>query len=269
MFIFLDTETTGTEEADRLCQLAYKTSDGKIEVDELFHPGRKIEIEAMCVHHITDEMVADKPSFKDSPTKKELTALLSDDSNYVVAHNAKFDIAMLNKEGIFTDNVICSLKIARYLDSEGKFEKYNLQYLRYRMKLNIQAIAHDAFGDILVLEQVFYRIYFGFYFEYFPDEKLKQSIENSIEMAKGELPKQILYKFFFKEASEKAPETIDLINKKMVEISKKPSLLRKMFFGKHKGELLEKIPKDYLSWLASKGDLDEDLEYTVNYYLNS
>jgi len=28
MFIFLDTETTGTDEDDRLCQIAFKTKKG-------------------------------------------------------------------------------------------------------------------------------------------------------------------------------------------------------------------------------------------------
>jgi exodeoxyribonuclease X len=37
MFIFLDTETTGTEEKDRMCQLAYKIETSAI-VNELFKP---------------------------------------------------------------------------------------------------------------------------------------------------------------------------------------------------------------------------------------
>lgn len=56
MFIFLDTETTGTGADDRLCQLAFKTGQGTI-VNQLFNPGRPIAIEAMAVHHITNEMV--------------------------------------------------------------------------------------------------------------------------------------------------------------------------------------------------------------------
>ena len=35
MFIFLDTETTGTGEEDRLCQIIFKTKTGLI-VNELF-----------------------------------------------------------------------------------------------------------------------------------------------------------------------------------------------------------------------------------------
>ncbi len=46
MFIFLDTETTGTEKEDRLCQLAYKLETGEI-VNELLKPPLPISIIAM------------------------------------------------------------------------------------------------------------------------------------------------------------------------------------------------------------------------------
>ena len=81
MFIFLDTETTGTEKEDRLCQLAYKTEKGEI-INQLFKPPLPIAIEPMCVHHITNEMVADKPAFKGSPGYQKLVGLLSDDKIY-------------------------------------------------------------------------------------------------------------------------------------------------------------------------------------------
>ena len=54
----------------------------------------------------------------------------------------------------------------------------------------------------------------------------------------------------------------------MVEVSNKPVLYRRMPFGKHKGLKMEKVPTDYLQWLAKK-DLDEDLRYSVAHYLNS
>jgi len=52
MFVFLDTETTGTDEDNRLCQIAFKTEAGLI-VNELFNPGKPISIQAMSIHHIT------------------------------------------------------------------------------------------------------------------------------------------------------------------------------------------------------------------------
>ena len=157
MYIFLDTETTGTGPDDRLCQIAFKTDDGRV-VDELFNPGRPIAIEAMAVHHITNEMVKDKPLFKGSPACEKLKTLLDRDKGIVVAHNAKFDLDMLGREGIQADRAICTYKLSRYLDKEGTIPQYNLQYLRYYLKLDIDAVPHSALGDILVLEGLFKRI---------------------------------------------------------------------------------------------------------------
>lgn len=146
MFIFLDTETTGTEVDDRLCQLAYKTGDGTT-VNKLFNPGRKISVEAMSINHITNEMVKDKPSFKGSETWRELKELLKSENNILVAHNAQFDMGMLKKEEITTQKYICTLKLARYLDKDGVIPQFNLQYLRYYSGLNVEATPHNALGD--------------------------------------------------------------------------------------------------------------------------
>ena len=157
MYIFIDTETTGTGPEDRLCQIAFKTEKGLV-VDELFNPGRDIAIEAMAVHHITNEMVASQPPFKGSPAYKKLETLLNEEQGILVAHNARFDLDMLAREGIHTDRAICTYKLSRYLDKEGGIPQYNLQYLRYYLKLDIEAVPHSALGDILVLEGLFRRI---------------------------------------------------------------------------------------------------------------
>jgi len=226
MFIFLDTETTGTAEKDRLCQLAYKTEDGDI-VNELFKPPLPIEIDAMCVHHITNEMVESKPAFKDSNDHRKLVDLLNDDKNILVAHNAKFDVDMLIKEGVHPKKAICSLKLARSLDPNGVIPRYSLQYLRYFLGIQIEATAHDALGDILVLEKLFERL-------------------------------------FFRMSKDIGPKAVE---DKMLEISSKPVLLTRMYFGKHKGELFKDIPVDYLQWLSGT-ELDEDMRFTVQHYLN-
>lgn len=158
MFIFLDTETTGTDEDDKLCQIAFKTEAGLI-VNELFNPEKPISIEAMSIHHISNEMVKDKPPFKNSDAWKKLQELIADENNIIVAHNAKFDVGMLRKEDIHPQKTICTYKLARFLDTEGKIPEYNLQYLRYYLNLNIEASPHDALGDILVLEALFIRIH--------------------------------------------------------------------------------------------------------------
>jgi hypothetical protein len=54
---------------------------------------------------------------------------------------------------------------------------------------------------------------------------------------------------------------------KMIELSSKPVLYRRMPFGKHKRLKMEGVPLDYLQWLSGT-DLEEDLRYTIEQYLN-
>ena len=225
MFIFLDTETTGKDEDDRLCQLAYKTDEGTV-VDEFFNPNRLISIEAMSIHHITNEMVKDKPLFQDSETKRNLEKLLAGVNNVMVSHNARFDVEMLNREGLHPDKVICTLKLSRFLDEDGVIPQYNLQYLRYFLNLKVEAVAHNASGDVSVLEALFQRIH---------AKMIEKFGDNAVDQ--------------------------------MIEISSKPSLIKRMPFGKHQGIKMEDIPIDYLNWLSTTV-LDEDLEYTVNQLLD-
>ena len=143
----------------------------------------------------------------------------------MVAHNAAFDVDMLKKEGIEPKSVIC-MKLARYFDKDGVIPTDGLQYLRYYLKLNVDAVPHTALGDILVLEALFNRIYAKAVIEFGDDTVAK-----------------------------------------MIEVSKKPVLYRRMPFGKHKGLKMEEVPLDYLQWLAGT-DLEEDLRYTIEQYLN-
>jgi DNA polymerase III epsilon subunit-like protein len=153
--IFLDTETTGIDSTDFLCQLAYKTGD---EVYcELFKPEIKISVEASSVTHISNKMVEGKPAFKESQDYKKIKSMLEDKDSIMVAHNAKFDIGMIKKEDIIPANTICTLRVARAHDKEHKIPQHKLQYLRYYLEIEIEAQAHDALGDVLVLEKLFER----------------------------------------------------------------------------------------------------------------
>ena len=210
MFIFLDTETTGNSPQDRLCQIAFKPENGPA-VSGLFNPGRPISIDAMVVHHITDKMVEDKPSFTGSEEYNQLRDLINDTDNVIVAHNAQFDMRMLQVEGLSTQRVICTLKLARYLDTNGVIPKYNLQYLRYYLGLEVDAKAHDALGDIMVLEALFSRL-------------------NAKFQGNADLREPV---------------------QEMINISNNPVLLPRMPFGKHRGMLFSEVPPDYLKWLST------------------
>jgi exodeoxyribonuclease X len=241
--IFLDTETTGNDlEKDRLCQVCYKVDD-KLVVKN-FKPEIPISIKAMSITHITNKMVENEQEFKNSDTAKELQSLLNE--NILVAHNAKFDIAMLKNDGIKVPFYICTLRLARYLDDAQEIPEYNLQFLRYYYDVNfdVEINPHSADGDVLVLESVFKHLY---------NKALKLSVGQTKEKSKG--------------ATEE-----DIINR-MIDISSKPSIIKKMPFGKYINYFVEDILKEdkgYLEWLLKTKEAegtDEDWIYTLKYYL--
>jgi len=232
--IFFDTETTGNTEKDYLCQIAYKTREQSFSA--LYKPPFKIPPEASAVHHISNKMIEDKPTFKESLDYKVIKELFEHKDSVVVAHNAIFDLNMLKKEDIVPKNFICTLRVARHLDTDGKIEKYNLQYLRYFLEIEIEAQAHDALGDVLVLEKLFERLF----------DKIKKT-DNL---------------------------TDEKVLEKMIEISSHPSIFKFFNFGKHTGQEIGQVAetdRDYLEWLLKQkeeGDqIDEDWIYTLRHYL--
>lgn len=232
--LFLDTETTGNELKDRLCQVCYEYKGAM--VDELFNPPLPISIESQAVHHITPKMVQDKPPFKDSEVYKDLNKILSDPHTVLVAHNAKFDIGMLEKEGLVVLSFIDTLRVVRALDKNNTIPRYNLQYLRYFLEMDINATAHDAKGDVLVLKELFKRL----------QEKI------------------------IKSDNVTAQEAVEM----MIEISSHPSLLHTFSFGKYSGKRIDevlKIDRGYLEWMLNQKKQsstdEEDWIYTLEYYL--
>jgi len=236
--VFLDTETTGIGADGRLCQVAYSFAGQ--EVEALFKPPVPIEIEAMSVTHITNKMVADKEPFLNSQMQKDLVEIFATD-NILVAHNAKFDMDILQRDGVEVKKNIDTLKIAHHLDVDGEVPKHNLQYLRYYYDLEVdQAPAHDALGDVWVLEKLF---------DYFFQKML-------IEMGDEEKVLQA-----------------------MLEISALPILIKKFNFGKYNGELVSEVAKKdagYLTWLFNQKVIarengienDENWIFTLDKYLN-
>lgn len=239
--IIFDTETTGNEEKDRLCQLAYKQIDNDTIFNELYKPVVPISVASQAVHHITPKMVAGKPAFSESQDYRALKELFESDDTIVVAHNAKFDLAMLNKEGIKPVQYIDTLKIVRHLDPEMKIERHNLQFLRYLLELDndIEEViqAHDAKGDVLILEKLFERLF----------KKMRET-----------------------HGSDEA------VLETMMEISEQPSLITKFTFGKYNGSTVESVANQdpgYLEWLLktkkeSPGD-EEDWIHTLEHFLRS
>lgn len=231
-FVFLDTETTGNDLLkDRLFQVCYKHKEQLTSL--YFKPPLPISIKSQSITHVTDKMIEDKEAFADSSMKNELRELLTD--HILVAHNAVFDITMLGHEGIIVPKFICTLKIARSLDTGSVIPEYNLQYLRYYLQLHVTASAHDAKDDVLVLEALFQRLY-----------NKMLTLYKDRESAIAE----------------------------MVRVSLEPMLFTILPFGKYKGKKIEDVAmsdRPYLEWLLEQKlqstTSEEDWIYTLKHHL--
>lgn len=236
--IFLDTETTGAElGTDRLVEVCYKIRGDEEIHTEQFKPPLPISIKSMSITHITNKMVSEKKPFEGSDMQETLSKLLKD--HILVAHNAPFDIAMLESENLKVPQSIDTLRIARALDEDAIIPEYNLQFLRYYLDLDIEgAGAHDAESDVRTLEALFERLF----------QKIQLDTKNE-------------------------QETLE----KMLDISSKPSLMKKFNFGKHKEKLVKDVAQSdrgYLVWLYKQkienGEEGQDVDwiYTLKYHLN-
>lgn len=234
--IFFDTETTGVGEEDRLLQLAIKERG----VEEPLHyriykPPVPIPFGATRVHGITEEMAAQEPAFLESESYADVKTLFEDGSAIAVAHNIAFDNAMLAREGIVPSAAICTFKVARALDPKHFLGSYGLQELRSSLKIEVEAKAHDAMGDVLVLEQLFERLY----------TKIFSQMGNA-----------------------------DATLAEMIAISERPALFTSFRFGKHIGKKIEQVLEEdrgYLEWLLAKKKEnpanERDWIHTLEHYL--
>jgi len=258
--LFFDTETTGILKDEKgvitsngsMIQLAYRKFENWEKMDEniFFNTDTKIEIGSMTVHGIYKDLLIEKSEWKylEDDVRSKLSKEF--ESNIIVAHNIDFDKDVLSKSGIsYSNNMIDTLKVAKILWSEwvlfnSKWETpeyVNLQYLRYFFELyeikdsnwNLECTtAHDAFWDVVVLENVFYSLF--------------NLIKNKLNISNDEILEKM---------------------QKMTE--KEFILIKTMRIGKYRGKTFEevaKIDKWYLEWIV-KADFTEDIKYTCKVWL--
>ena len=162
--IFLDTETTGLspESGDRIIEIGCVEMINRRLTGRHLHfyinPERPNHEDAVRIHGLTDEFLADKPVF---------AALVDEILDYcrgaeIIIHNAAFDIGFLNAElkrlnkGLFTDHVggvIDSLVMAREM-FPGKSN--SLDALCRRLEVdNTHRTLHGALMDAELLAEVY------------------------------------------------------------------------------------------------------------------
>lgn len=232
VLIFLDFETTGVTAKDKIVSAAVVSEREKLY--ELFNEGKKIPAEASSIHHITNEMIADKKSFIESEIYDFLQKHNSEES-LLVAHNITFHQEFLASHGIFwRGSLIDTQRVTKHLIPEC--ENFSLQFLRYELKL-YRSEQRSA---------------------------LAYGIKDAL-VAHHALSDAIITKLLFEMLQELTSED------NMVALSFKSVLLEKFSFGKYKGHYVEEIVQSdysYVVWLLNSAtDMDEDMRYTLNHYL--
>jgi len=147
--VFLDLETTGASaDRDRITEIGLIEVIGSQLLQEwstLVDPGRTIPPAVVSLTGITDQMVAEAPTFAD--VSAELLERL--EGRLLVAHNARFDYAFLRAEfrrlGIrYRSRVLCTVRLSRALFPEHRH--HNLDSVIERFALSCSA-RHRALGD--------------------------------------------------------------------------------------------------------------------------
>ena len=165
--IFFDTETTGLspESGDRIIEIGCVEMVNRRLTGNNLHfylnPQRSSHEDAVKIHGLTDEFLADKPLF--SAIADELMEYLS--GAEVIAHNANFDVGFFNEElrrlgrpkfASFVDKISDTLVMAREM-FPGKSN--SLDALCKRLEVdNSNRTLHGALLDAGLLAEVYIRM---------------------------------------------------------------------------------------------------------------
>jgi DNA polymerase III subunit epsilon len=165
--IFLDTETTGLspDSGDRIIEIGCLEMVNRRLTGREFHrylnPQRRSHEDAVKVHGLTDEFLADKPLF--ASVADELLEFVG--GAEIVIHNAGFDVGFLNEElrrlghakfPTFVAQVTDSLTMAREM-FPGKANSLDALCKRLEVDNSNRAL-HGALLDAGLLAEVYIRM---------------------------------------------------------------------------------------------------------------
>lgn len=147
----LDTETTGLDGSAQVIQVSVVGADGAVLLDTLIRPHGQIPREAIAVHGITDEMVADAPAYPDvHPTLGRALG-----NRTVVCYNAPFDARMLRqsalRHGLQPHPVVWTCAMAMYARYVGQWSSHHGGYRYQKLPRGpaYRGLKHQAVDDCL------------------------------------------------------------------------------------------------------------------------
>ncbi len=222
--LFIDLETTGINFGkDRIIQIGAILPGGK-EYKTFVNPGMPIPKDSIEIHHITDDMVADAPSFKD--VAEDMIDILNK-TKYFVAYNFLFDFQMLQAE------------LNRHIDyvlDESEFtfiDPYKIHRKMYPSTLsNVYKFytneeftgAHDAMEDVIATKRIL--------------EEQEKAYSELFEKGPEEVAEHTIGK-------------MGVLGKWFVPDSEGRIIFKQ---GKFKGEIVDRDHEGYLKWINGLDD---------------
>ena len=245
--IYVDTEVIGYATdfpgEDILCQLAYLYQDNKelTIYSDYMKPNRYKDSTpgAMSVTKLVPEFLEKENTKENTKSWVFLKDLLENTKEivYLVAHNIKFDLEVLELSGIKPNSnvrLICTLKIANFINDSTNLQyiQCTLGYIKYFYRLDLLRKQLDLKLGI---------------------DSTKLENHNAIPDI---LDLFLIYKNFIKlyNASEE----------QFSELTSKDMLLNLIPFGKNKGERFDSLSINQLKYYST---LDGNVAYTANHWL--
>lgn len=148
--LFLGTETTGLDERAEVVELSVVNAKGEPLIDTLVRPASPIPYQVTKVHGITNELVADAPTWWD--IHEEVSALLC--GRTIIAYNARFDSRMIGQTcGIYRlppipANWFCAMRM--YQKYSGNYKWVKLFKAATECGITLPDQAHRALPDTLM-----------------------------------------------------------------------------------------------------------------------
>ncbi|QAY80156.1 exonuclease domain-containing protein [Sphingosinicella sp. BN140058] len=163
-----DSETTGLHvvDGDRIIEVALveiTRSPNPRSFHSYVNPdGRQVHPEALAVHGITDEMVADAPTFED--VLEQMLDFIGDDEPEIIIHNAAFDVPFLETGCAEINRAWPDFKIIDTLKLAARHfpgRRHSLDALCGHFRIDLTSrTKHGALVDASLLAQV-YLAWFG------------------------------------------------------------------------------------------------------------
>jgi DNA polymerase III alpha subunit (gram-positive type) len=133
--VYLDTETTGLEATDEIIEIAIIDTNGFVIYESFIRPTKIIPAAVTDIHHITNEMVQNSPTWEDQWLKiREILV-----NHAIGMYNAEFDLRMIQQtlaaHKIPLQDKLNAFDVMKiYSDFEGNWDSARRRMKRYRLE---------------------------------------------------------------------------------------------------------------------------------------